>query len=380
MPRMVAALQRRDQIYEVPDSKVIGLRIVVYPSGARSWAIRYVVGGRNRKHILGPYPRIKVADARRLASKKLLSVHAGKDPAKEKADQLRAAKSGSVAVAFANFDAAHLAKKKSAREQRRIFNKYVLPKIGKRTLVSITKSDVIEILKSISAPAMSNRTFSAMSKFFKWASAYDMIPIPPTIGVQKLYPEGKGRDRTLNDAEIVWFYRACDHVPYPYSNIFRLCLLIGCREGEAASVKWDDLDLPANLWQLTRTKTDNPRTIYLAPIAKALVEAAPGGHDYVFGRKPPSSWSRNKRILTLQMQHLADNSFEGKIPPFRIHDLRRTFRTLASRLGIDRDVARRAVGHKTQGMDAIYDRYNYAPELKDAYLKVAEFIEGLVGF
>ncbi len=38
---------------EIPDTVCPGLYLVVQPSGAKSWAVRYRANGRPRKHTLG---------------------------------------------------------------------------------------------------------------------------------------------------------------------------------------------------------------------------------------------------------------------------------------------------------------------------------------
>lgn len=44
------------------------------------------------------------------------------------------------------------------------------------------------------------------------------------------------------------------------------------------------------------------------------------------------------------------------IPSWHFHDLRRTFRSNARRLGIDRDIAELMLNHKRKGIEGIYDR------------------------
>ena len=41
---------------EIPDARLTGLYLVVQPSGAKSWALRYRYGGKSRKLTLGPWP------------------------------------------------------------------------------------------------------------------------------------------------------------------------------------------------------------------------------------------------------------------------------------------------------------------------------------
>jgi hypothetical protein len=56
---------------EVPDGAIVGLYLVVQPSGAKSWAVRYRAAGQSRKATLGPYPRLSLKDARETARETL---------------------------------------------------------------------------------------------------------------------------------------------------------------------------------------------------------------------------------------------------------------------------------------------------------------------
>jgi hypothetical protein len=109
---MIAGLTPHNMAYEIADSRVVGLRIVVTPRAFKSFACRYVFKGRTRKLTIGPYPRITVKQARRLASAALLRVHSGTDPAAEKAEERRRAKADTVGKAFADFEKAHLVKRR----------------------------------------------------------------------------------------------------------------------------------------------------------------------------------------------------------------------------------------------------------------------------
>src|SRR5258708_22144048 len=69
---------------EIPDGLLVGLYLVVQPSGAMSFAIRYRHAGQPRKLTLGAYPAISLETARSLGSKALRVAAEGRDPAKEK--------------------------------------------------------------------------------------------------------------------------------------------------------------------------------------------------------------------------------------------------------------------------------------------------------
>ena len=385
-PGFIKKLGSRNQIFEVPDSRVIGLRIVVYPSGERSFAIRYEMGdGRARKHTIGPFPRLKVSDARRIAAKKLRDVHGGIDPGKAKAADRKAAKSGTVTDAFGKFETDHLAKKKSAKETKRIFNKYVLPRLGKKPLVSVTKSDVIDILKSIPAPQMSNRTFSAMSKFFKWCSAHDRIPVPPTLGVARLHDMGRARDRVLSDNELRWLFMAADKLEL-MGRLYKALAITGSRLSEMSKLQWDEINWQERLISLEghRMKTGHPHKIFITDLLKSVLSVKRSG-DYVFGvrNKPPTSFSKAKKALDAEMARVAKEEFEQPPAPFQTKDFRRTFRTNLARLGVASEIAERCsariAGPSFSGVKGVYNRWGYPREMEDAFTRHADHLTKIIG-
>ena len=79
---------------EVPDGKITGLYLVLQPSGAKSWALRYRVAGKPAKLTLGPYPALDLGNARRRAQEALGGIASGNNPAAEKKAAREAQKAG----------------------------------------------------------------------------------------------------------------------------------------------------------------------------------------------------------------------------------------------------------------------------------------------
>jgi Arm DNA-binding domain len=69
---------------EIPDGHTRGLLLLVQPTGKMSWALRYRFHRRPRKYTIGDYPAIGLKDARAAASRALVAITNGKDPAAEK--------------------------------------------------------------------------------------------------------------------------------------------------------------------------------------------------------------------------------------------------------------------------------------------------------
>lgn len=61
----------------------------------------------------------------------------------------------------------------------------------------------------------------------------------------------------------------------------------------------------------------------------------------------------------------------GDLEYFRVHDLRRTCRTLLASLGVPGHVAERCLNHKLKGVEGIYDRHDYFDERKEALQSLA---------
>jgi hypothetical protein len=63
---------------EVPDEKITGLYLVIQPSGAKSWALRYRFGGKPAKLTIGPFPTVDLRTARQRAQEALGVLAGGK--------------------------------------------------------------------------------------------------------------------------------------------------------------------------------------------------------------------------------------------------------------------------------------------------------------
>ncbi len=59
---------------EVPDGKLIGLYVIVQPSGSKSFALRYRHNGKSKKLTLGKFPKMSLQEARERAREALESI------------------------------------------------------------------------------------------------------------------------------------------------------------------------------------------------------------------------------------------------------------------------------------------------------------------
>jgi len=176
------------------------------------------------------------------------------------------------------------------------------------------------------------------------------------------------RDRVLTDEELrqVWKQAEANGV---FGALIRFILLTAARRSEASAMAWSELDgadwtLPA---ARNKTKVDLVR-----PLSKAaLAVLPPRAGDFVFtsnGGSPITSFSDLKQ------------QFDTALPlaPWRLHDLRRTARSLMSRAGVLTDHAERCLGHVIGGVRGVYDRHEYHAEKARAYEALASQIDRIV--
>ena len=95
------------------------------------------------------------------------------------------------------------------------------------------------------------------------------------------------------------------------------------------------------------------------------------GCEFVFtndGSRPIAAFSKFKRVFD---QKCGVNNWT-------LHDVRRTSRSLASRAGVNADIAERCLGHVIPGVRGVYDRHPYRDEMLVAYEKLAVLIDSIV--
>jgi integrase len=381
---------------ELPDGVVSGLYLVIQPSGAKSWALRYRHAGKPCKLTLGRWPVMVLKDARQAAADALSAVEHGKNPAGlkqfEKAAQLQAQREGrdKVKNLLDDFEKRHLIRLKSGKQSRDFLYRFVLPAWGERDVQSIAKRDIIELLDSIvdsGRGTSANRVLAHARKFFNWCVERDVLKVSPASGVKPPASENP-RDRFLSDNEIRLFWHACDDVGYPFGPLGQMLLLTGQRRGEVAAMTCAEIS--GDTWHLAADRTKNGRAhdIPLTENAKAVLASVmlgKGKSGYVFtttGETPVSGFSKAHRIISARMAELATKAADDvvEIPAWTWHDLRRTCETGMARLRVSQEIIDRVTNHVSgqHRMVRVYNQHDYADEKREALGLWAWAIDGII--
>ena len=368
---------------EIPDGLLPGLYLVVQPTGAKSWAVRFRANGRTAKVTLGRFPAIELVKARELARDQLEAVAKGRDPAAEK----RVAKGTDQAIALPTtvgglcdlYIERHL--KRNVRRWENAkgeIDNHIRPRLGNLALTALTRSHVREMTREIveTYPVAANRALARMRAVLNWAVAEDLVEANMAAGIKRPTREAPV-DRILSDAELRAVWDASDGLKYPAREFARLLILSGQRRDDVRLMHWGEIELETRAWVIPAERYKSRRS-HLVPLPDAMVEilkALPfkykGGYVLSLdgGRRAYSNVQRSKAALDKAAQ----------VTGWTWHDLRRTTRTGLSRLGIREDIAARVIGHAVGGqLGATYNIYGFAEEKRRALEAWVQHVAGLV--
>ncbi|MER8859458.1 tyrosine-type recombinase/integrase [Mesorhizobium sp. M0757] len=396
----IAALKPGESRQEIPDSAQAGLYLVMQPSGALSFAVRTKIDGKAAKVTIGRYDEvgsndragniisasraINVTQARAIAETVMADAKRGNDPRATKIDRT------SVGAWFDEFMKTarttgfkgRPVKASTADEYERIITTNVKPHWKHVTDIrTIDYRDVEKLLAKLTPGARRN-AFAVLSAFFRWK------PVARAMGrniieLAEAPAKPQSRDRVLSLDEIKAVWKAAEKCGYPFGPMAQLLLLTGQRRDEIANLKWSEISDDRITLEAARTKNSRPHVVPLAPLASTIIEALPKMHDadgnpseYLFtttATTPFSGFSNGKKALD---KHCG----EPALPDWHLHDLRRTCATELAKLGIKQEVTEAILNHKTgkvSGVAAIYNRYDYQDEKREALEQLATRIQSI---
>jgi integrase len=346
--------------------------VMVTAGGHRSYVVQYrnAQGISRRKTIAGA---LSLDKARGEARKIVGDVARGIDPLAEERKKEHAARNTlrSVAEAFLAREGKRL---RSIKQRRATFERVIFPALGSRPIDAIRRSEIVGWLDKVEderGPGSAHQALTYLSRLFNWhASRDDEFRSPIVRGMGRINASERARTRVLSDDELRAMWKAASPT-HPYRAMLRFILLTATRRDEAASMTRDELvngnwTIPA-----ARYKGKHDHLIPLSITALALLDSIPNVGRYVFavsGTGPLGGFSNLKAAF--------DESCG--VTGWRLHDLRRTARSLMSRAGVDADIAERCLGHVVGGVRGIYDRHEYRDEKLRAFEALAAQIERIV--
>lgn len=338
------------------DGKLKGFGCRISQAGTRAFVVLIESG---RPKTIGRYGDLTLAQARAQARTLLAEKTLGK----------RHPKRVTFDAARADFleDCKRRIKPRTLHDYTRILGRFEFP-----ALADITPRTVLKALDPL-PPAERHHCFTVLKCFFTWCTKQDVLDLNP---MQKLPVPKKprARERVLSDAELACLLKATECPRTAFHAIVRLLILTGQRRGEIACLEWSWIDEQNRTITFPSVVTKNGR-VHSIPYGDLVEVHLQGvlqmeGCPYVF----PASRQRSDKttVFNSWSKEKSKLDCETGVTGWTIHDLRRTVATGLQRLGVRLEVTERILNHVSgtqSGIVAVYQRYGYLEEMRNAMLQ-----------
>jgi integrase len=357
------------------DAVLPSFGLAVTERGAKSYVIQYRSGQVSRRYTINSV--LGLENARREARAILGMVARGHDPVLERRKAGEAGRN-TLRTVCERYLVREGGKLRTTAKRQANLERLVYPALGDRQIDDIKRSDINALLDDIEdqrGAAMADQVLATLRRICNWhAIRDDQFRTPFVRGMARRKPEERERDRILNDDELRAVWKTAEVFPSPWGQFIRFLLLTACRRSEASAMTWGELvngnwTIPA-----VRYKTGTEVTLPLSSAATKVLAEIPRieGCEFVFttdGRAPISGFSTFKLKFDIACG----------VKDWRLHDLRRSARSLLSRAGVNSDIAERCLGHAIAGVRGVYDRHRYLDEMRAAFEALVIQIDAVRG-
>jgi integrase len=354
------------------------------------WMVQQWRVGRRTKAKIGSYPALSLAGAREIFQRDFAAAIQRGTTIKFASD----ARPGTVADLFAAYvQSLRAAGKPSWPDIEANLNKAADILGRTRTARDIAPEDVLGVLRSIyerGAPAMADHMRSYIRSAYSWGMKAEhdyrhssprrfKLVHNPAAGIP-IEPKVVGT-RWLNEQEFIQLYRWLEHpdtpVHPPYTRAVRILMLTGQRVEEIAGLHTDQWDKVERIIDWSKTKNGKPHAIPVPALAAELIDSiVPNDYGWFFpsAKDPAVPVTANTLYAFMWRQRE-----RGVIPFVTNRDLRRTWKTLAGKAGVPKEIRDRIQNHALQDVSSkSYDRWTYMPEKRAGMEKWDEFASSLV--
>jgi integrase len=356
-----------------------GLAVRVTAGGTKSFVLEKLVYHRVRRITLGRCADISVEKAWKNAQKLLGQIADGRDPVAER----KKAKAASITLggAFREYLEQRNLKPKSVADYNRAVS-VAFADWQHRPLTAITRETIarrFNQLRDENGPAWANLCMRVLRAIFNFAHAKhadDRGQSPFAANPVRVLSEMKAwvkvdRRRTvIKPHELADWYQAVQDLSNTTIRDYLLLLIFtGLRREEAARLRRQDIDLAGRTLTIVDTKSRRPHTLPLPGFLHAMLRSRCGSirGEFVF----PGNGVRGHLVSPKKSKAKV---IQATGISFSLHDLRRTFTTIAESLDIPAYALKRMLNH-SDGADvtAGYVVAN-VERLREPIQKIADYL------
>jgi len=347
----------------VRDSELTGFGVRITANGKKSFILEKRIGRRVRRITIGRVGELTAAQARNRAQQLLGQIALGEDPVAKRRREL--ARGVSLAEAYREFLRSRpRLSEATRRDYDRTFN-VIFSDWQHRPLHTLTGQMILNRHRSMAkthGEQGANNYMRALRSLFNFAidryedgSGQPVLAINPVLILTRTrswFPVDRRRTWVKPHQLPAWYeavesLRDNEHhraMGDTVADFLLLLLFTGLRRSEAATLQWRDVDLQDSTFSLSKTKSRRPHSLPFSTFVRALFIRRLGArrNEYVFaGHNGAGHLIEPKR----QVRHVVEVSDIA----FTMHDLRRTFLTVADTLELSPYTIKRLANHSTRG-------------------------------
>lgn len=353
----IRALKPKAKPFKVADEK--GLFILVQPSGALLWRVKFRFRGIEKKLSLGRFPEVSLQDARKLRDEARAKVADGVDPVAERRQAEIEAKT-SAANTFTLVADEYIEKMERERKsaatlkKARWFRDLLDRDIGHRPVAEVTPHELLAAIRRIERKghhetAQRLRAFSG--RIFRYAIASlraERNPADVLRGALTV-PQVKHHSALLEPQQVGELLRAINGYEGRVETRIALQLAphVFFRPGELRTAEWSEIDFEKAVWRIPGEKM-KMREPHVAPLSTQsialLTQLRELGNrgSFLFPALHTSSRSMCENTLNTALRRLGYGSDE-----MTSHGFRAIASTLLNESGLwHPDAIERALAHR----------------------------------
>lgn len=373
--RMVDALRARRKPDLVWDRDLPGFGVRAYASGRIAYVVQSRGPSGSRRVTLGRHGDLTSDVARKLATAVIDRIKSGQAPLPENVppvvDHTMAELGDRCVAEYVDLQC----KPSTAVRYRRLLRLYIVPALGELSVREVDRERVAALHHDLrEKQGTANHVLWMLSRMFSLAETWGWRPkgSNPCRSIRAY--KSHHRERFLSREEYRRIGRVLKEVESkgtihrPAIAAVRMLLLTGCRRGEVATLRWDDVDRVSGHLRLRDSKT-GPRWIPLTREALIVLDGLERkpGNPWVFTGIGEAAHVGDLTRYWLRLRKKMD------LEDVRLHDLRHSYASRALQLGESLSMIGRLLGHS--GIDTTA---RYAHLAKDTEKASAARVAGSI--
>ena len=383
----------RETPYKLYDEK--GLYLLVSPTGAKLWRLKYRVAGKEKTLALGAYPERSLVQVRDDTYEARKLIRDGVDPSAQRKQERRHQRiraENTFEVMAREWHANQRGKwtPGHAETMLRRLETHLFPELGKSPIAEIEAPQLLDAMRSIERRSqerargsneIAHRMLQASGQIFRYAIATGRAKRDPSVDLRgALKAKEKTRNlAALSEAELPAFLKklaAYDGLPQTKLAL-RLLMLTFVRTGELRGAQWPEFEVDKAQWRIPAERM-KMRSEHIVPLSKQSIAVMRelhklnDGRQYVFSNQADHEKPMSENTLLYALYRMGYHSRATA------HGFRATASTILNERGFRPDVIERQLAHVERNkVRAAYHRTEYLSERRRMMQYWADFVDEL---